>query len=43
MSKKTDRVAVILEKVAYHAAKSSVNSRCMYILHQPKGIKELRK
>lgn len=47
MSKKqTNITATILEKVARNSVKMAADSRCMYILHQPKqpaGIREFRK
>ena len=38
--------ATILEKVARNSVKMAADSRCMYVLHQPKqpaGMKEFRK
>ena len=47
MSKKQVNVlATVLEKVARNSVKAAADSRCMYVLHQPKqpkGIKEFRK
>lgn len=47
MSKKqTNIAATVLEKVARKSVKVAADSRCMYILHQPKqpaGMKEFRK
>lgn len=44
--KQNNKAAVILEKVARKSVKMSADSRCMYILHQPKqpaGMKEFTK
>ena len=47
MSKKQANIAAtILEKVARNSVKMAADSRCMYVLHQPKqpaGMKEFRK
>lgn len=47
MTKKQNNVtATILEKVARNSVKIAADSRCMYVLHQPKqpaGIKAFRK
>lgn len=47
MSKKqTNIVAMVFEKVARNSVKMAADSRCMYVLHQPKqpaGMKEFRK
>lgn len=47
MSKKqTNIVAIVLEKVARNSVKMAADSRCMYVLHQPKqpaGMKEFYK
>lgn len=46
MSKKPNIVAIVLEKVARNSVKMAADSRCMYVLHQPKqpaGMKEFRK
>ena len=36
MSKKHNIVATVLEKVARNSVKMAADSRCMYVLHQPK-------
>lgn len=44
-TRKGNKVAKILEKVASKSVKMAADSRCMYIYHQPKqpaGIKEFR-
>ena len=46
MSKKPNIVATVLEKVSRNSVKMAADSRCMYVLHQPKqpaGMKEFRK
>ena len=47
MSKKQPNIAArVLEKVARISVKMAADSRCMYVLHQPKqpvGMKEIRK
>ena len=46
LKKQTNIVATVLEKVARNSVKMAADSRCMYVLHQPKqpeGMKEFRK
>ena len=43
MTKKaSNAVAKVLEKVASKSVKMAVDSRCMYIYHQPKMPEELK-
>lgn len=46
LKKQVNIAATILEKVARNSVKMAADSRCMYVLHQPKqpaGMKEFRK
>ena len=40
--KKGNAWAVILEKVARASVKMAADSRCMYVLHQPKQPKDIK-
>ncbi|WP_077613069.1 cyclic lactone autoinducer peptide [Clostridium sp. Marseille-P2415] len=46
MKEEKNLVAAIMEKVARKSVEMAADSRCMYVLHQPKqpeGVKNLKK
>lgn len=43
MKKRNDVVAKVMKNIARKSVEMAVDSRCMYVLHQPKQPKDIKK